>query len=106
MKKLLITFCFLSLFNSFAGEFSKIDLVVREAIDNFYTIGREGERVATIESVTNMKIIATNTGDCFLEVFANTQVSGGYESGFYKTWVCVNKSSYGYEAEVIDSDLE
>lgn len=93
---------------STAGEFSDIDLEVREAI------AREFNDTETCidlhEDIYNLEILRANTHLCDFEIFANVKLAGcgsyrkpGYDVPIYQAIVCIQRQDNGYSGRVIES---
>ena len=97
IKGIILASLFFSSFSSAAGEFSKIDLVVREELARFFAID--------FDSIWDLKILEGRQ-DCLLQVGAYVEKKSEWGEVTYETFSCVNRVSEtpisSYSSEVID----
>lgn len=79
-------------FSSFAGEFSKIDLSVREALESHFS----GTSLDIFEDITALSLEDQKEG-CLLVVSAIVRL----QQETVKELLCVNKVNSDYESTVI-----
>jgi hypothetical protein len=89
---LIVSLIFLN-FSSFAGEFSKIDLSVREALESHYS----GTSLDIFEDITALSLEQPALG-CLLVVSAVVTL----DQETVKEFLCVNKVNSEYESTVIE----
>ncbi len=100
LKTLVATTLALGSFHIFAGEFSKIDLVVREELESFFGV--------SYSNIWGLNVVDNEEG-CTVTVKAYVQQQSQWGEGTYETRSCVKRvqvSPYSiYESEVIDFQL-
>lgn len=87
-------------FQVYAGEFSKIDLVVRDELQRFFGV--------SYSKVWDLAVTESKEG-CLLVVKAYVLQESQWRESTYETWSCVNRvqtyPATAYESEVVDFKL-
>lgn|GEM_PF-3977018 len=91
MIRAIISICFLAVtFMGHGGEFSKIDLAVRETIER----DLQGQSLDIFEDIYDLKVEGSDP-NCLMIVSALVQSSPNGEAKYF---LCINKHSNGYQA--------
>jgi hypothetical protein len=103
-----IIFIFFALTNAYAGEFSEIDITVRETIVNTYTSIYEGEGITMDhqKDISALELEGPNLIDgCPLAVTGLANKPSYFGTRLYRFWVCVEKNEQGiYQGTFIDDE--
>ncbi len=92
LKSFVLAALILSSFQASAGEFSKIDLAVREEISLFFD--------TDYDSVKEL-VFAEKKEGCLLTIKAFVETTSQYGQKFYYAWSCVNKVAGNYTSDYV-----
>lgn len=98
----------LALWPARAGEFSKIDQVVRETVVEAYSQGWDDHRFnMSPDDIWALEIDPENTDGCLVTVTGLAKKPGYWGSRTARFWVCITRdeAGSGYQGELIDDDI-